>query len=255
MISRRCCTLVIHITSPARSASEVRQPQEPPVSSHRKGPPRRKTPPRFGTAKWQSLGGEAWEVRPSRPLLLGSNDTNTRHRPTIVPQPIPDYDFRMLPPFTATMTHTPRRSSLAPTRITIMFLLFVFPLAISACAAPAFLQSDIQSEDPANRILAIRAAAEARDTQSVPLLVDRLEDEDRAVRFFTILALDKITGHRFGYDYAMPDVDRRKAVEKWRAYIRRGRKGVAAGEDGTGQAPTGLSVGPAEARRSPVPAQ
>lgn len=121
------------------------------------------------------------------------------------------------------MSLTPRRSPPVSPRSTVIFLPFACLLALSACSSqPAFLRDDIQSENPAHRILAIRAAAEARDGRSVPLLVDRLEDEDRAVRFFAIIALDKITGHRFGYDYGKPDADRRKAVERWRAYVRRG---------------------------------
>lgn len=141
--------------------------------------------------------------------------------PAIVPWPIPDYDFRMPRGFTATISHTPRRPSPILARPVVTFLPFACLLTLAACASPAFLRDDIQSENPAHRILAIRAAAEARDTRSVPLLVDRLEDEDRAVRFFAIIALDKITGHRFGYDYGKPDADRRKAVERWRAYLRR----------------------------------
>ena len=163
--------------------------------------------------------------------------------PAIVPRPIPDYDFGMPRGFTATISHTPRRSSPAFARPVVTFLPFACLLALAACASPAFLREDIQSENPAHRILAIRAAAEARDARSVPLLVDRLEDEDRAVRFFTILALEKITGHRFGYDYAKPGADRRKAVERWRAYLRRGDSGVAAGEDGAGQTTSGMSAG------------
>lgn len=72
--------------------------------------------------------------------------------------------------------------------------------------------------------MAIRAAGEARDEQAVPLLVDRLEDEDDAVRFFTILALEKITGERFGYDYAQPASKRARSVEQWRAYARKERQ-------------------------------
>ncbi len=151
------------------------------------------------------------------------------------------------------MSHPLRRSLPVLPRPAIAFLPFACLIALPACASPAFLRDDIQSENPADRILAIRAVAEAGDTGSVPLLVDRLEDEDRAVRLFAILALEKITGHRFGYDYAKPNADRRRAVERWRAYVRVGGTGVAAGEDGTGQAARGLSAGSPDARRHPVP--
>lgn len=86
------------------------------------------------------------------------------------------------------------------------------------CVAPP--PSRIQSADVNQRILAIYAAAESGDKQSVPLLVDRLEDEDEAVRFYAILALDKMTGRRLGYDYASPPSERAKAVERWRRFVR-----------------------------------
>lgn len=83
-------------------------------------------------------------------------------------------------------------------------------------------QGSIQSADPSERIRAIRVAAAAKDAQAVPLIVDRLEDEDDAVRFFAILALEAITGERFGYDYAAAASRRAAAVEVWRDYVRRG---------------------------------
>ncbi len=71
--------------------------------------------------------------------------------------------------------------------------------------------------------MAIRFAGETGDRQAVPLLVDRLEDEDDAVRFFAIIALERITGDRFGYDYARPASQRAKSVEQWRTYVSEGR--------------------------------
>jgi len=105
----------------------------------------------------------------------------------------------------------------------------------------------IQSADPNERILAIRAAGKAKDKQAVPLLVDRLEDEDEAVRFFAILALDRITGRheRFGYDYAKPARERAKAVEQWRRYVRDGEDSML--HDGSSHAREGQAV---EARAS-----
>lgn len=160
--------------------------------------------------------------------------------------PIPVYDWGMLSGFVATRSYTPKQSSLASARLVFALLPIACLAAVSSCASPAFVREDIQSENPADRILAIRAAAEARDTESVPLLVDRLEDEDRAVRLFAILALEKITGQRFGYDYAKPDADQRAAVERWRAYVRNCNAGVTEGETRTGQAASGASAGLSE---------
>ncbi len=98
-------------------------------------------------------------------------------------------------------------------------LLLGLAVSNSGCG-PRSYRADIQSESVHERILGVRAAAEAKDAESVPLLVDRLEDEDDAVRFFSILALEKITGQRFGYNYASTAQQRAKAVEKWRAFVR-----------------------------------
>lgn len=69
------------------------------------------------------------------------------------------------------------------------------------------------------RILAARHAAEIQDRGVIPLLVDRLEDDDPAVRLFTILALEKLTGTRLGYDYRSDDLQRARAAQRWRRYL------------------------------------
>ena len=109
-----------------------------------------------------------------------------------------------------------------------MGVVFCFCL-MEGCRASNHFRAGIQSENPGDRILAIHAAGEARDRQSVPLLVDRLEDEDDGVRFFAIQALEKITGQRFGYEYTKPSPLRGRAVEKWRDYVRNGMHVVSDG--------------------------
>jgi len=89
----------------------------------------------------------------------------------------------------------------------------------AGCGAP---EGNIHSWNPAERVLAIRKAAVARNVHAVPLIVDRLEDEDAAVRMFAILALQEITGERFGYDYSATGSRQAAAVEAWRSYVRRG---------------------------------
>ena len=71
-------------------------------------------------------------------------------------------------------------------------------LSIMGCGGPKSYRSNIQAAYAYDRILAIREAGERRDPLAVPLLVDRLEDEDPAVRFYAILALERITGDRRG---------------------------------------------------------
>lgn len=74
----------------------------------------------------------------------------------------------------------------------------------------------LDSPDPATRIQAIRDTADRRDASAVPLLVDRLEDEDEAVRFYAIQALRRITEEDHGYRYYHPAARRGRAVARWR---------------------------------------
>ncbi len=96
--------------------------------------------------------------------------------------------------------------------------------------------------------MAIRAAAERGDRSAIPHIVDRLEDEDDGVRFFAVLALDRMTGKRLGYDYAKPAAERAAAVERWRAYVHSSHDAPAAGGQradarGGGGAPAASPVG------------
>ncbi|OWY71087.1 hypothetical protein B7486_10795 [cyanobacterium TDX16] len=105
--------------------------------------------------------------------------------------------------------------------------LVVLSLA-GGCTSIGPYRAQISSEEPAERILAVRAAAEAKDWRSVPLIVDRLEDEDDAVRFYAILALERITGERFGYDYSQTGRERAASVSRWRTYVKGGKYLTAA---------------------------
>lgn len=98
----------------------------------------------------------------------------------------------------------------------------------------------LTAPDPKLRIRAIRAAGQRRDVQAVPLLVDRLEDEDEAVRFFTIQALERITDTTLGYLYYKPASHRARAVDRWRRHIQEARTEPPAAE-GTARA-TGNQV-------------
>ena len=92
-------------------------------------------------------------------------------------------------------------------------------LLLGACSATPY-PGGIQSPDVSVRCRAIKLAGERRDRNALPALVERLEDEDEAVRFYTILALEKITGTRLGYDYAQSAAERGRAVKRWQNYLR-----------------------------------
>lgn len=102
----------------------------------------------------------------------------------------------------------------------------------AACAKPWTYQANINSDDVSERIIAIRQAGEQKDRATVPILVDRLEDEDDAVRFYAILALEKITGRRLGYDYAQSDAQRAGSVRIWREYLKSPDRALSMEPDG-----------------------
>jgi hypothetical protein len=95
-------------------------------------------------------------------------------------------------------------------------------LASLGCDAPGEnLYQRLQHEDPSVRIEAVRQAARQDDTQALPYLVDRLNDSEADVRFFAILALEKMTGERMGYEYYAPACERAEAVKRWRQWLQR----------------------------------
>ena len=112
------------------------------------------------------------------------------------------------------MRRNPVRSSSWPV------FLAVVCLPLIGCAPPATpYPRSLISERPAERIAAVKHAAEIGDESVIAILVQRLEDTDEAVRFFAIIALEKMTGERFGYQYYDSEVERARAVTRWRRYL------------------------------------
>lgn len=80
-------------------------------------------------------------------------------------------------------------------------------------------RDQIQSADPESRVRAIVQAAEVSDRQAVPLIVDRLDDEDEAVRVVAIEALRRLTGQDLGYRAYDPIYRRVEAVNRWHRWL------------------------------------
>jgi len=85
------------------------------------------------------------------------------------------------------------------------------------------LAADFQSEDPSQRVRAVVEAGQTKDSAAVPFLVDRLTDSQQEVRFFAIIALERITGQTMGYNYYDPPDERAAAVARWRQWLQNGR--------------------------------
>jgi len=81
------------------------------------------------------------------------------------------------------------------------------------------LTRQLESVDPAERIRAVHAVGTQRLDALLPALVDRLDDVDVAVRMYAIVALEKMTGTRLGYNYAGESRLRRASVTKWRRFV------------------------------------
>ncbi len=79
---------------------------------------------------------------------------------------------------------------------------------------------NFKSENPDVRIETIRDARGASDEESIPYLVDLLEDTESHVRFFAFGALKHITGGRtMGWHYSESSVERKADVVRWRKWL------------------------------------
>jgi len=100
-----------------------------------------------------------------------------------------------------------------------MVLVLAVGLTVScACRTKpgAVSASEIQSRESGRRVAAIRRVVDSGDRSMIPLLIDRLEDEDAAVRFTAMMGLEQLTGTRMGYRIGLPIEKRRRAVARWR---------------------------------------
>jgi hypothetical protein len=113
---------------------------------------------------------------------------------------------------------------------------------LSGCAQLTWRQQ-LQSENPLRRIDGAIAAARAQDRAALPLLVDRLQDDDVAVRMYAIMALEKIEGTSLGYKFWAADVDRARMAHRWRNYLRDKHQGADAPLAQRTQSPADLEPG------------
>jgi len=83
----------------------------------------------------------------------------------------------------------------------------------------------VANEDLNIKIPAIRVAGEHKDLTAAPELVRDLESDDPALRMYAIRGLREMTGHDLGYVYYADVEKRRPAVAKWRRWL--GQQGAA----------------------------
>jgi len=77
----------------------------------------------------------------------------------------------------------------------------------------------IASDNPDKLIPAIKAGVVAHDKRIIPYLVQDLQSNDGAIRFYAIDGLRRLTGQDLGYVY-YGDADQRKAAcERWQRWL------------------------------------
>ena len=87
-------------------------------------------------------------------------------------------------------------------------------LVPTGCANPDTAVG-FQENSPNARLRAIRQAAATGDQSAVPGLIGLLESDDPAERLLAIRSLEKITGQTLGYDHAAGREERQEAVQRW----------------------------------------
>lgn len=90
---------------------------------------------------------------------------------------------------------------------------------MAGCADPDEAVS-FEAEHPAARIRAIKVAARTEDREAIPHLIESLDSEDPMQRLLAIRALEKITGQTLGYEHASPWWQRNEAVLRWVEWAR-----------------------------------
>lgn len=101
-------------------------------------------------------------------------------------------------------------------------------LVLAAGCVP--IPKGFDSPEPAARIDAAAEAAGESDTGKIPELIVLLDSDDPATRLIGILALERLTGRRLGYDHAAGLEDRELAVVRWVEWYNENADALEAGE-------------------------
>gem|GEM_PF-2869229 len=105
--------------------------------------------------------------------------------------------------------------------------LLIVPIGMGGCPSP---QIGFDSPAPTKRLDAIALAAQEDDQESRIQLVEKLGSNDPAERMLAIRALEQREGTTLEYEHAAPQWERLEAIERWRAYI-----GLSGQDNGDGE--------------------
>lgn len=77
----------------------------------------------------------------------------------------------------------------------------------------------IDSQDPDRLIPAIKTGVRTNNPHIIPYLVNDLDSDDSAVRFYAIDGLQRLTGQDLGYVFFDNADDRKASVERWKQWL------------------------------------
>lgn len=79
-------------------------------------------------------------------------------------------------------------------------------------------EASFQAPTPQARAAAVAEAVTERDRESIPDLIEALDDSDPVIRSWAIRGLEEMTGQTLGYDPFAPQGLRDEAVARWVAW-------------------------------------
>lgn len=84
-------------------------------------------------------------------------------------------------------------------------------------------KTDFDAAGPSKRLEAIvQASGDDADPRSLPRLVEQLDSQDPAARMLAIRALESRTGTTLGYNHTDPEWKRQESIERWIIYLESG---------------------------------
>jgi hypothetical protein len=99
----------------------------------------------------------------------------------------------------------------------IGILVAALALLTGGCFTPD--PKSLNSDNAASADPAIKDAAIQDNRQAIPRLIVLLDDNDSAIRFAAICALEKMTGQTFDYHYYDDVPDRQPAIQRWQHWL------------------------------------
>jgi hypothetical protein len=84
----------------------------------------------------------------------------------------------------------------------------------------------VGARDPALKIPGMKRAVREKDLRTTKQLVEDLDSDDPAVRFYAINALRRLTGEDYQYRYYDDEVQRKPALAKWEEWQKQREEGA-----------------------------